>query len=277
MRHNPAMTVTFSDIQSMLEARQPLPEACSSVCTAIINDLHNAGTSLSAEWIQIIQRLAQLQKKNWPSITHPRVALYVSNYGTDLKATHTRLTSLSMQQDPLTRLCTLVNADLRVYELDLTQEIQNGITEEEASHALSYGLMAVEEHVDCLVVDTLATGSYDALDRWHALLLKETDADPLQLLLQAKAGHDVFALMGAVFAARMAGIPIFGGARLGSILPLALAQIFGNEQDIFLILPQLMASTDTPQVIAGIQHLNLLLAMGPQTSAARTLVTPKAA
>ncbi len=271
------MTVTFSDIRSMLEARQPLPDACSSICNTIITDLHNAGTSLSTEWTAIIQRLAKLQKKNWPSITHPRVALYVSNYGDDLKVTQARLQSLAIQQDPLTRLCALVNADLRVYELDLTQEITGGITEEEAAHALSYGLMAVEEHVDCLVVDTLAAGSHEVLTAWQSLMLKETSTDPLQLLLQAKAGHDLFALMGAIFAARMAGVPVFGGDKLGAILPLALAQIFPNEEDIFMVMPSALQTTDTPQAIAGIQQLNFILAMGPQTSAPRNLVTPKAA
>jgi hypothetical protein len=272
------MTVSFSDITAMLEARKPINQPCTPAVAATFQKLSDQGMPLSAEWQNTIQTLSILQNKNWPQISHPRVAFYASNYGSDLEATKKRLTGLAQQQDFATRLCALVNADLRVYELDLTQEIPaTGISEEEAAHAISYGLMAVEEHVDCLIVDALATNSETVLKNWQQAMLKETTSDPLQLLLQCGAGHDLFAMMGAVFAARMANIPVFGGAKLGAVLPLALSQILPNEPDCFIVFPSVLNGPDLIQTIGGLQQLQLLLSLGPQSVPTRNLITPRAA
>ena len=275
------MTVSFSDINAMLAARQPLPDPCGGACGLVFHQLQEAGMPLSSEWQYTIQRIAQFQNKAWPQIKHPRVAIYASNYGSDLAETQKRLSQLAQQTDPLTRLCSLTNADLRVYELDLSQEITTtGISEEEAAHALSYGLMAVEEHVDCLIVDCLSANSATVLTEWHTLLLQENETDALTLLLQAGAGHDLFAMLGAVFAARMASVPVFGGAAMAAVLPLALSRILPNEADVFMSAPTVFPATNVVQALAGLQQLQFILALGPvpeKAAAKRTLITPSAA
>lgn len=275
------MTVSFSDIQAMLAARQPLPDPCGGACGLIFHQLQEAGMPLSTEWQYTVQRIAQFQNKAWPEIKHPRVAIYASNYGDDLVETQKRLAQLAQQQDPLTRLCGISNADLRVYELDLTQQIPPaGISEEEAAHALSYGLMAVEEHVDCLIVDCLSANSNAILKKWQDLLLQENETNALSLLQQAGAGHDVFALTGAVFAARMANIPVFGGAVLTAVMPLALSRILPNEQDVFMAMPNVFSATNIVQALAGLQQLQFILALGPvaeKPAARKNLINPVAA
>ncbi|MDB5478437.1 MAG: hypothetical protein JWM96_932, partial [Alphaproteobacteria bacterium] len=159
--------------------------------------------------------------------------------------------------------------------LDLTPEITAaGISEEEAAQALIYGLMAVEEHVDCLIVDSLSQGSDTILQNWHSELLKENAAEPLALLQSLGAGHDLFALLGAVLAARMAGIPVFGGAKLGAVLPLVLSHLLPGETDIFLLLPAAFPAPDMVQAIMSLQQLQSILALGPQNSGQK-LVQPQ--
>jgi hypothetical protein len=272
------MSVTFSDITEMLAVRKPINQPCIPAVTKTLQTLSEQGIALSEEWIALVQNLSILQNKSWPQIRHPRVAFYASNYGHDLAETQKRLSALAQQQDFATRLCALVNADLRVYELDLTHTIpDDGISEEEAAHALSYGLMAVEEHVDCLIVEALSSGSDTVLKKWHQAMLRETNTDALKLLQQCGAGHDLFAMMGAVFAARMANIPVFGGTKLSAVLPLALSQIMPNEQSHFIPMPSTMNCPDLVQIIAGIQQLQLILSLGVTQNPVRNLITPKAA
>lgn len=270
------MTVTFNDIQSMLEARRPLPEPCAGACTLVFNQLQEEDIPLSTDWRYVIQRVAQFQNKAWPQIRHPRVAIYASDYGQgDLATTQKRLSQLARQEDPLTRLCSMANADLRVYELDLSQPIpEKGISEEEASHALSYGLMAVEEHVDCLIVDCLSSHATRILEAWQTLLLQENTTSPLQLLQQAGAGHDVFAAIGAVFAARMANIPVFGNAVLSTVVPLALSTLLPGEKDVFMTMPTAFPATNVVHALAGLQELQVILALGP-TPLKTTQITPQ--
>ena len=272
------MSVTFSDITTMLEARKPINQPCVPAVAKTLHSFSEQGIVLNSDWQNTIQFLSVLQNKAWPQIKHPRVAFYASNYGDDLAETQLRLTALARQNDFATRLCGLINADLRVYELDLSQQISpDGISEEEASHALSYGLMAVEEHVDCLIVEALSSGSDAVLKKWQEALLRETSAEPLKLLQQCGAGHDLFAMMGAVFAARMANIPVFGGAKLAAVLPLALSQIMPNEPCHFITMPSTVTGTDLLQTISGLQQLQLILSLGPQPLQAGKLITPRAA
>lgn len=272
------MTVTFSDIKAMLEARPAHATPCSSACGLHFHELAEAGIPLADDWQYIIQRIAQFQNKPWPVIAHPRVAIYASNYGDDVTETKKRLGQLAQQQDPLTRLCSMTNADLRVYELDLSQEITSaGITEEEASHAMSYGLMAVEEHVDCLIVDCLSSGSRQVLHKWHEAMLIDTFSDPLILLQKCGAGHDLFAMMGAIFAARMANIPVFSGTTSHAIFSLALTKILPNESDILIALRSTIPAPDVFEALNGFMQLRFTLALGPQPAQKKNFVTPRAA
>ena len=191
------------------------------------------------------------------------MALYASNYGRNLKDVQEKLRKLNSQQDALTRLCGMINADLRVYELDLSTEISAaGIDEMQACHAISYGLMAVEDHVDCLIVDTLSAGVDRILSAWDAAL--DTNNEPLQALQACGAGHDLFALLGAVFAARMNKVPVFGPKRLHGVLSKALARLLPDEMPIFLSIPQVFAAPDAIEPMAAVQNLQFILALGPQ-------------
>ena len=213
------MSVSFTDIKAMLAAKPATAKTIPAEGPKILQGLQHEGIILSPEWIDAVQNLATLQQKDWPVWRIPRVALYVANYGENLEAIQARLKILAAQQDPLTRLCVQINADLRVYELDLSAQVPDGgLSEEEAAHAMSYGLMAVEEHVDCLVIDPISPGSDAVLDRWQTALVQENSDDALNVLRSVGAGHDLFALLGAVFAAYMAGIPVIIGARLATVL-----------------------------------------------------------
>jgi len=270
------MSVTFADILAMLDARPPLASAAPCHLVKNITALKSDCIQLSTAWTVVVENLAQIQQKNWPQIKHPRLALYASNYGGDITALQQKLQELNTQKDPLTRLCAMLNADLRVYELDLSTQIPgSGIDEVQACHAISYGLMSVEEHVDSLIVDTLSPGAEQILTTWENALRSNQKDNPLTLLLQAGGGHDLFALLGAVFAARMAKIPVFGTARLNDVILLAMARMLPDEMPVYQVMPEIFSAPDVVQTMAALQNLQFILALGPQSDP--RLVMPKAA
>lgn len=267
----PLMSVTFSDLKAMLAAKQFPAQTTPPACETVLAGLHEQGIALTGEWIDAVQQIARLQQKPWPILKHPCVALYAAGYADQAtEKTALRLQKLSRQDDPMTRLCTQVNADLRVYELDLSRNVPSqGLSEEDAAHAMSYGLMSVEEHVDCLVPEVISPGADQVLTEWHSALLREDALDPLEALRNAKAGADLFALMGGVLAAWMAGIPVFCGSQLASVLPLALARLLPEGHSTFCIsLPSAIVASDAVQAVSGLKQLQLILALGPEPAPA---------
>lgn len=283
------MSVTFSDIAAMLAQAPSFPtpdaEDCGSACAsscdmstahrcspAYEKKLQFVSTLSSAKmdsgWCQVIGLLASMQGNDWPTYSHPRVALYASNYGTYQDLLKARLQVLASQQDPMTRLCAMVNADLRVYELDVDHAVPaDGLSETEACHALSYGLMAVEEHVDCLVVAVMDPTALDVLQRWKTALESATDQSPVAVLTalqQAGAGADLFALVGAVCAARMARLPVFIAAEYADILPMAMMKLTpADDFSHCVVLPSSLAAEQAVQVLSSLHQLQFLLALAP--------------
>lgn len=272
----PTMSVTFSDIAAMLQARPPLASKAPCALVKNIETLQSAAVELAPEWQDLVARLAQIQQKNWPQIKHPRLALYASNYGGDILSLQQRLQHLNTQNDVLTRLCAMLNADLRVYELDLATDISTMVLDEvQACHAISYGLMSVEEHVDCLIVETLSSGVDSVLQRWEQMLRDQPRENPLVLLLQAGGGHDLFAVLGAVLAARMAKVPVFGTQRLDAVLPVVLQRLMPDADSVYLVLPRTLTAADVVPTMAALQQLQFILALGPVAS--NRTVLPQAA
>ncbi len=161
-----------------------------------------------AEWVQWLAR----SQGGKPVLRRMRLAIYVGAHGCaeSVEETRQRLAALTSGTDPVVRILTEADADLRAYELDLdtpTADFRSGpaLSEEAAAHAMSYGMMAVEPGLSLLALTGLGAGGELAYPALLAELPHSTD--PLATLAQF-GGLEACAILGAILAARLAKVPV---------------------------------------------------------------------
>jgi nicotinate-nucleotide--dimethylbenzimidazole phosphoribosyltransferase len=109
--------------------------------------------------------LATWQGRHPPRIDHPRTIVFAANHGVAARGVSAYPASVTAQMvqnfiaggAAVNQLCQIVDADLRVYEMNLdtpTGDIVDGpaMSEAECAHAIAYGMMAVEPGIDALAV-----------------------------------------------------------------------------------------------------------------------------
>jgi len=177
--------------------------------------------SLSA-WVAEGQRTAV------PCIRHPRLALFAATHGRAAElpegapeAVRRQIARLIDGNGIAHRLSEAADADFRLYEMGLDLPCADSrrgpaMNEPEAARAVAYGMMAVEPGVDLLIVAALGIGADLAAGEVERALDEEA-ADPLAVLA-AKGGPDIAAMLGAILAARLAGVPVMldGSAALAA-------------------------------------------------------------
>ncbi len=202
---------------------------------------------------EIISWLSLWQGKYPPRIDHPRICIFAGNHGvTDQGITqYSSNMTAKMVQDcisggaPVNQLAVLADADLRVYEMALEQPTQDftqgpAMTEEECARAIAYGMLAVEDNIDLLVLGEMGIGNEISASAMCCVLLsgniedwfgsekqeKNTNItntveviragievnkllirDPLNVL-RCLGGQEIAAEVGAIIAARIAGTPV---------------------------------------------------------------------
>ncbi len=145
-----------------------------------------------------------------------RLALFAGAHGcTQDSAEKARKTleALSSDQDPSLQLLKTIDADLRVYELDLddpTQDFQKGpaLSGETAAHAMAYGMMAVEPGLDLLGFAGIDSGGEAAYAALSIALETTTSAEDSLALLARYGGIEAAAILGGLIAARLAHVPV---------------------------------------------------------------------
>lgn len=145
--------------------------------------------------------LSAAQGGKQPVLNHPRIALFVS--GHDETAIARTVNALYRTDGDLTSLAGTANADLQIYEMK--QSAGGAFSEAEATQALAYGMMSVQNGVDFLSIALPVPESAAA-----AITIKsaiKNGNDPLTALMQA-ARADICAAVGAAIAARLARIPV---------------------------------------------------------------------
>ena len=197
--------------------------------------------------------LATWQGRHPPTVDRPYTAVFAGNHGIarqGVSAYPPEVTGQMVQNfidggAAVNQLCSLANADLRVYEMALeepTGDISEdaAMSELECCHALAYGMVAVEPGIDVLSLGEMGIGNTtaaaalchglfggDAAD-WvgpgtgvegerlaakSALVARaverhsDAQGDPLQLLCRL-GGRELAAIAGAILAARMARTPV---------------------------------------------------------------------
>ena len=109
--------------------------------------------------------LAAWQARHPPRVEHPRTVVFAGNHGVAARGVSAYPAAVTVQMvqnfiaggAAVNQLCRTIDADLRVYEMNLdapTGDIVDGpaMSEEECARALAYGMMAVEPGIDALAV-----------------------------------------------------------------------------------------------------------------------------
>jgi len=197
--------------------------------------------------------LSRWQARHPPRVEHPRTIVFAANHGVAARGVSAYPAAVTAQMvqnfiaggAAVNQLCRTVDADLRVYEMNLDQPTADivdapAMSEEECARAIAYGMMAVEPGIDVLAVGemgiantTIAAALAMALfggtaEDWvgpgtgvagPALAAKcevvtaavarhtATPADPFELLRRL-GGLEFAALAGAILAARMGRVPV---------------------------------------------------------------------
>jgi len=197
--------------------------------------------------------LATWQGRHPPAVDRPYTAVFAGNHGIARKGVSAYPAEVTAQMvqnfidggAAVNQLCSLANADLRVYEMAL-EEPTGDISEEPAMseidccHAMAYGMMAVEPGIDVLSLGEMGIGNTTAaaalchglfggeaadwvgpgtgvddvrLAEKTALVARAIEChrdalgDPLQVLCRL-GGRELAAIAGAILAARMARTPV---------------------------------------------------------------------
>jgi nicotinate-nucleotide--dimethylbenzimidazole phosphoribosyltransferase len=202
---------------------------------------------------ELTQWLCAWQGQHPPRLARPRVVVFAGNHGEAARGVSAYPPAVTAQMvqnfisggAAINQLCTQIDADLRVYEMNLddpTQDFTQGpaMGEQECAHAMAYGMMAVEPMIDVLALGEMGianttsaaalchalfggaaadwtgpgTGvSGASLERKTAVVAagvafhRASLSDPLEVLRRL-GGQELAAIAGAVLAARLARIPV---------------------------------------------------------------------
>jgi nicotinate-nucleotide--dimethylbenzimidazole phosphoribosyltransferase len=204
---------------------------------------------------EIAEWLACWQGRAHPKVDHPRVAVFAGAHGVARRGVSAYPPEVTQQMvknftdggAAINQLAAAIDADLRIYELDLahpTQDFTQGPAMDEArtANAMAYGMMAVEPGVDVLCLGEMGIANTTTASTLCAALFGGTGTDwagpgtgvrgaalenkvkvidealarhreaiaardPL-VLLAAVGGEELAAIAGAVIAARMGRVPV---------------------------------------------------------------------
>jgi nicotinate-nucleotide--dimethylbenzimidazole phosphoribosyltransferase len=241
--------------------------------------------------------LATWQARHPPRIEHPRTIVFAGNHGVAARGVSAYPASVTAQMvqnfisggAAVNQLCRVVDADLRVYEMNLetpTGDIVEGpaMSDEDCARAMAYGMMSVEPGIDALAVGemgiantTSAAALCAALFGGNAALWtgpgtgvsgasldhkRQIVAEAVALhrpaasdsfdLLRRLGGLELAAITGAVMAARLGRVPVL----LDGFAATAAASV------LFAADPQALDHCAVAHVSAEPGHRRLLEAIG---------------
>ncbi len=204
---------------------------------------------------EIVEWLAAWQGRAHPRVERPRIAVFAGAHGVARRGVSAYPPEVTAQMvknfldggAAINQLSTAIDADLRIYELDLAHPTEDftqapAMSEQRAANAMAYGMMAAEPGIDVLCLGEMGIANTTAAATLCAALFGGTGADwagpgtgvkgpalankiavidealahhkaaiaardPLTLLA-AVGGEELAAIAGAVLAARVGRIPV---------------------------------------------------------------------
>ena len=116
--------------------------------------------------------LASWQGRHPPTLNRPRTAVFAGNHGVAARGVSAYPAAVTAQMvenfvsggAAVNQLCQTVDADLRVYELDLENPTRDfteapAMSEQDCARAMAYGMMAVEPGLDVLCLGEMGIGN----------------------------------------------------------------------------------------------------------------------
>jgi nicotinate-nucleotide--dimethylbenzimidazole phosphoribosyltransferase len=197
--------------------------------------------------------LATWQARHPPSLDHPRTIVFAANHGVAARGVSAYPAAVTAEMvknfvaggAAVNQLCRVIDADLRVYEMNLdtpTGDIVDGpaMSAEECAKAMAYGMMAVEPGIDALAVGEMGIGNTTvaaalcaglfggdaelwtgpgtgvagaALDNKRRVVAAAVARHALEAsdpfdMLRRLGGLELAAIAGAVMAARLGRVPV---------------------------------------------------------------------
>jgi nicotinate-nucleotide--dimethylbenzimidazole phosphoribosyltransferase len=119
--------------------------------------------------------LATWQARHPPRVEHPRTAVFAGNHGVAARGVSAYPSAVTAQMvqnfiaggAAVNQLCRVVDADLKVYEMNLDTPtgdivVETAMSEAECARAMAYGMMAVEPGIDALALGEMGIGNTTA-------------------------------------------------------------------------------------------------------------------
>jgi nicotinate-nucleotide--dimethylbenzimidazole phosphoribosyltransferase len=243
---------SFAEIRALLPALPGPDRAAMDAAAAREGQLTKPPGALG-RLEELTAWLSAWQGRHPPALDRPRVAVFAGNHGVAAQGVSAYPVSVTKQMvanfiaggAAINQLCKMIDADLRVYEMNLgepTADFTRGpaMSEAECAHAMAYGMVAVEPGIDVLCLGEMGIANTTAgAALCHALfggaarewvgpgtgiegdgLRRKVAAveagvianrtalgDPLAALA-ALGGRELAAIAGAVLAARLARVPV---------------------------------------------------------------------
>ncbi len=245
-------TPTFDEIRAIIAALPGLDAGAAAAARAKQDCLTKPQGSLG-RLEELATWMAAWQGRAAPELRRARVAVFAGNHGVvaqgvsafPASVTKQMVANFSAGGAAVNQICGVVDAELRVYELDLdspTLDFTTGpaMEEEDCARAMAYGMMAVDANLHLLALGEMGignttsgaalcralfggtaadwvgrgTGVDDAgvqrkIDAIEAAIARNAAAlgDPLEIL-RCFGGYELAAIVGAVIAARLARTPV---------------------------------------------------------------------
>src|ERR1700757_4862285 len=197
--------------------------------------------------------LATWQARHPPRLARPRTLVFAANHGVAARGVSAYPAAVTAQMvqnfiaggAAVNQLCRIVDAGLKVYEMNLDTPtgdivVEPAMSEEECAKAMAYGMMAVEPGIDALALGEMGIGNTTAAaalcagifggaaEQWtgpgtgvagaaleakrravaEAAALPRPVADAPFDMLRRLGGLELAAITGAVMAARLGRVPV---------------------------------------------------------------------
>src|SRR6184192_1846616 len=160
----PEPAVNLEEIRALM-AHLPGPDLEAGAAAALREQQLTKPAGALGRLEELAAWLAIWQGRHPPTLDHPRTIVFAGNHGVAARGVSAYPAAVTAQMvqnfiaggAAVNQLCKTIDADLRVYEMNLdtpTGDIVEGpaMSEEECGRAIAYGMMAVEPGIDALAI-----------------------------------------------------------------------------------------------------------------------------
>lgn len=247
-----AKPITLEEIRALVK-QLPGPDLTSGTAAAERERTLTKPAGSLGRLEELAVWMSSWQGKHPPTLRRPRVAVFCGNHGVAQRGVSAYPPECTQQMvenfvnggGAVNQLAQMMDADLRVYELDLDNPTKDftaeaAMPDQECARAVAYGMMAVDENVDLLCLGEMGIGNTTSASAlclalyggqaadWtgpgtgvagRVLDMKQRvvaagvnrhagqTRDPLELLARL-GGLELAAIIGAILAARIARTPV---------------------------------------------------------------------